>query len=256
MRMKTMKASLLFVLAATAAFGGNAMASAQDNPATPPAPDWQVAYNVGAQSDYIFRGISQTNQKSSGFAGVDATYKSQLYVGAWTSNVDFSPSGDASTEQEYDLYGGWRPTIAGFNVDLGYIYYGYTHQPHGLRESYSELYLKVSHAIGPVTLGVAAYDSPDFPGITGRADYYEANIAYAFNPAWAISGAVGRQFESNALVTDDGRRADFNYSTWNAGVTYMINDHVSLDLRYWDTDQHATGDIYHSHVVAALKAMF
>jgi uncharacterized protein (TIGR02001 family) len=251
-----MKASLLFVLAATAAFGCNASAFAQDTPATPPAPDWQVAYNVGAQSDYIFRGISQTNQQSSGFAGVDVTYKSQLYVGAWTSNVDFSPSGDSSTQQEYDLYGGWRPTIAGINFDLGYIYYGYTHQPQGLRESYSELYLKATKALGPVTLGVSAYDSPNFPGTMGRAEYYEANIAYAFNPVWSISGAVGRQFESNTVFTDDGSRADFNYSTWNAGVTYAVSDHVSLDVRYWDTDQHAAGDIYHSHAVASVKATF
>ena len=221
-----------------------------------PSPDVQVAYNVGAQSDYIFRGISQTDRGSSGFAGVDATYKNQFYLGAWTSNVDFSPSGDPSTRQEYDLYGGWRPVLAGFNFDLGYIYYGYTKQPRGLRESYSEGYLKVSRAIGPVTLGLATYRSPDFPGISRRAHYEEFNAAYAIDTSWSVSGAAGRQAISQASEDEAGSRHDFTYRTWNAGVTYAVNDRVSIDLRYWNTDTHESGDIYHAHTVASIKATF
>jgi uncharacterized protein (TIGR02001 family) len=251
--MKSMKVSSLAVLAMVAAVGFEPYALAQT---AAPTPDWSVTYNFGAQSDYIFRGISQTNERPSGFAGIDVTYKNQFYVGAWTSNVDFSPSGDHSTNQEIDLYGGWRPTFAGVNFDLGYIYYGYRNQPHGLRESYSEVYLKGSHAFGPFTLGASAYHSPNFPGITRTADYYEVNAAYALSGSWSLSGAVGRQFESGALIDAGGYVCDFDYSTWNAGVTYAINDHTSLDLRYWDTNQHQMGSIYHSHVVLMLKATF
>lgn len=249
-----MKARYPYLLAALAAVGCIAVAHADESPT--PAPDLQVTYNVGAQSDYIFRGISQTDRGSSGFAGVDATYRNQFYIGAWTSNVDFTPSGDPSTRQEYDLYGGWRPVLAGFTFDLGYIYYGYSHQPHDLRESYAEGYLKISRAFGPVTLGVATYRSPDFPGVTRRAHYEEANIAIALDSAWSVSAAGGRQAESKATVDDNGTRRDFNYRTWNAGVTYAINDHVSLDLRYWNTDAHDASDIYHAHTVASIKATF
>jgi len=164
-----MKAHYPYLLATLAAVGCTTIVHADD--ASTPAPDLQVTYNVGAQSDYIFRGISQTDRGSSGFAGVDATYRNSLYAGVWTSNVDFSPSGDPSTRQEYDLYGGWRPNLAGFAFDIGYIYYGYTHQPHDLRESYAEGYLKITRTMGPVTLGVATYRSPDFPGAARRAHY-------------------------------------------------------------------------------------
>ena len=150
-------------------------------------PGWQVAFNVGAQSDYVFRGISQTDERPSGFAGVDVTYQQQWYVGGWTSNVDFRPSGDTSTRQEFDLYGGWRPTLAGINIDLGYIYYGYRDQPVGLRESYAETYLRGSHAFGPVTVGAALFYSNNFPGSSRHADYGEANIAYAIDSAWTLA---------------------------------------------------------------------
>nr|WP_233171634.1 TorF family putative porin [Dyella sp. ASV21] len=225
-------------------------------PASTPIPDWQLAFNVGAQSDYVFRGISQTNERPSGFAGADLTYGSQWYLGAWTSNVDFSPSGDSSTSQEYDLYGGWRPTVAGINLDLGYIYYGYRDQPRTLRESYAETYLRGSHALGAWTLGSAAYYSPNFPGSAKHALYGEANLSYAFDPAWTASTAFGRQFIAHSVTRPDGSTARFAYNTWNLGVTWAINSHTSLDVRYWDTDTHGSGDIYHTRVVASLKATF
>lgn len=249
------KASL--VVMALLPFGMIGNALAQNAPGTDTAtPAWQVTYNVGAQTDYVFRGISQTNEHPSGFAGADVTYCNQWYVGAWTSNVDFSPSGDTHTSQEYDLYGGWRPTLAGINFDLGYIYYGYRDQPRNIRESYAETYLRATHAFGALTLGGGVAYSPNFPGIAKHALYAEGNIAYAINAAWSVSAALGRQTEADATPLPHGAPQDFNYTTWNAGVTYAINDHTSLDLRYWDTNKHAAGDIYDSRVVAALKAMF
>lgn len=226
------------------------------SPCVHAADDWQVTGNVGAQSDYIFRGISQTDRRSSGFAGVDATWRNSLYAGAWTSNVDFSPSGDRSTDQEYDIYGGWRPHVAGVDLDVGYIRYGYMHQPRAMRETYVEWYAKASRAFGPVTLGVAAYRSPNFPGVVREATYGEFNAAWTFRDNWSLSAAYGRQQEAHATAREDGTFASFVYTTWNAGVTWQFDPHVSLDLRYWNTDTHASGDIYHAHLVAGIKATF
>ncbi|MGO4703493.1 TorF family putative porin [Dyella sp. 2RAB6] len=243
-------------LALALLLAGVATHACAEDTAAPDTTGWRTTFNAGAQSDYVFRGISQTNERPSGFAGVDVAYDSQFYLGAWTSNVDFSPSGDTRTSQEVDLYGGWRPTLAGINFDLGYIYYGYRNQPRGLRESYAETYLRASHAFGPVTLGVAAYHSPNFPGISRRATYGEANIGYTFNATWSASAAWGRQATAHATVHDDGSASRFAYNTWNLGLTWAINNHTSLDLRYWDTSAHGSGDIYGSRMVAGLKATF
>jgi len=75
--------------------------------ATPAVSYADVAFNIGAVSDYRYRGISQTRTKPAVQGGVDFT-SGPFYVGAWASNIkwikDFG--GDASVE--IDVYGGYK----------------------------------------------------------------------------------------------------------------------------------------------------
>ncbi|WP_292773230.1 TorF family putative porin, partial [Methylophaga sp. UBA5100] len=48
-----------------------------------------VTANVLIGSDYIFRGISQTDNNPTIQGGIDYGHASGLYVGTWASNVDF-----------------------------------------------------------------------------------------------------------------------------------------------------------------------
>jgi len=203
-----------------------------------------VSFNFGAATDYMFRGVSQTNEKAQAFAGVDLSYN-MFYAGAWTSNVDFSNAGDTSTSQEVDLYAGVKPTLGPINLDLGGIYYGYLDQPTGSPVDYWEFYGKASHAFGPLTVGAAAFWSPEFTGKTGDAWYFEGNAAYAVNDKLSFSGALGHQ--SIDLASD--------YTTWNLGVSYMPVSNVTLDVRYHDTDIKGF-DAAKGRVVASLKAAF
>jgi uncharacterized protein (TIGR02001 family) len=120
--MKFLKLALV-AAAASVAMGGAAMA--QD------ATGLKLSYNVGVASDYIFRGVSNTNTNGQVFGGVDATYGIG-YAGVWTSNVDF---GTPNPDQEIDVYAGVKPTVGAFNLDLGVIYYGYTKDKNGARRA-------------------------------------------------------------------------------------------------------------------------
>jgi len=201
-----------------------------------------VSWNAAVTSDYVFRGVSQTQENPAVSAGVDLT-KGAVYAGAWASNVDFGDDADA----EVDLYGGWRPEVAGWALDLGGVAYLYTGQPDGADYDYVELKAAASRAMGPVTVGGAAYWSPDFFGASeDEATYVEANAAFAPADRWTVSGAVGRQWVSS----------DLDYTTWNAGVAYALTDHLTVDVRYHDTDQHDLGEAYGARAVASLKAAF
>ncbi len=218
-------------------------------PAAPPAAPAdtgpKIAWNFGGATDYIFRGVSQTNERAEAFAGVDITYN-MFYVGSWTSNVDFENFGDSHTSQEVDLYGGIRPTLGPLSLDAGIYYYGYLGQSKSLpKVDYWEFYAKGTHAFGPVTLGASVFYSPQFTGHTGHAWYYEGNAAYTVNSKWSVSGAVGRQ--TIQFGTD--------YTTWNAGVTFSPTSNISLDLRYWDTNVNNI-DAYKGRVVLLAKATF
>lgn len=204
--------------------------------------DW--AFNAAVGSDYVFRGVSQTEEDPALSAGVDLTAGS-FYAGAWASNVSFV--GDDDTNAEVDLYGGFRTETAGWNMDLGVVGYFYTNQPNSADYDYVELKAAASRAVGPATVGAAVYWSPDFFGAAeDEATYVEANAA--FNPAdkWTLSGALGRQFVSS----------DFDYTTWNVGAAYALTDTLAVDVRYHDTDEHDFGDVYGARAVASLKAVF
>jgi uncharacterized protein (TIGR02001 family) len=235
-----MNTSLKLLLAsaiAPLALAGAAQAQSQDAAA----PQW--SFNVAGSSDYVFRGVSQTQEDPALSAGVDLTYGS-LYAGTWASNVDF---GDGDTNAEVDLYGGIRPEVAGWNLDIGVVGYLYTNQPDGADYDYAELKLAASRPVGPATLGAAVYWSPDFFGAPeDEATYVEANAAISPADKWTISGAVGRQFVSS----------DLDYTTWNLGAAYQLTPHLAVDVRYHDTDEHNFGDIYGARAVASLKATF
>lgn len=204
----------------------------------------ELSGNVAVTSDYVFRGVSQTEEEAAISVGVDLTNGS-LYAGAWASNVAFP--GDPDTEAEIDLYAGIRPEFAGWNWDFGAVGYFYTGQPVGADYDYVELKAGASRAVGPVTVGAVIYWSPDYFGAAeDEATYVEANAAFTPADKWTISGALGHQFLSS----------DFDYTTWNIGAAYALTDNLTLDLRYHDTDEHDFGQIYESRAVATLKAAF
>ena len=235
--MTTFKLSLL---AAVASLGLAGAAHAED---AAPAKDFAIAFNVGAATDYEFRGVSQTNRSPQIFAGADATLGSIGYAGVWVSNVDFGNG----TKAEYDIYGGFKPTLGAVAFDLGVIYYGYAHKPSGPDEAYYEVKALASVPVGPATIGAAVYYSPEFFGETGTATYYEVNGAVPVpNTKFTVSAAAGHQ------EIDAGG----SYSTWNLGVGYAATDHLGFDLRYWDTDEHGFGTIYHSQLALSVKATF
>jgi uncharacterized protein (TIGR02001 family) len=202
----------------------------------------RVSWNVALTSDYVFRGVSQTQENPAISAGVDATF-GDFYAGGWASNVDFGDDTDA----EVDLYGGWRSELSGWSVDLGGVTYLYTGQPDGADYDYVELKAAATRALGPVTVGGAVYWSPDFFGASeDEATYVEANAAFTQADRWTVSGAVGRQWVSS----------DLDYTTWNLGAAFALTDHLTVDLRYHDTDQHDFGEAYGARAVASLKAAF
>jgi hypothetical protein len=95
--------------------------------APPPAPPnpWDLAFGAGLTSDYIFRGISQSNHNPSVNAYFEPRYNVspylQLYAGVAGSSISF-PNRAAA---EIDGYGGIRPTFGPLSLDFGGIVYWY-----------------------------------------------------------------------------------------------------------------------------------
>jgi uncharacterized protein (TIGR02001 family) len=219
-----------FVLAALAIVGTAGTAEADT-------PIWN--FSLTAASDYLFRGVSQTENGAAGFAAAKMTYD-DFYAGVGGENVDFHNG----ITGEYDLSAGWAPNYDGFDFNVGAIRYGYINSPAHVDIDTVEVLGAVSHAVGPFTAGVSVHYTPNYFGTHDDGTYYEANLAYPVPllDGLSLSGAIGRQ-EVNA---------GGSYSTWNIGGTYAFLDHLALGLRYVDTDEHRFGKTYDSHVVGTL----
>lgn len=108
---------------------------AADDPASP----HTITGNVGIYSQYIFRGLTQTNGEPALQGGVDYAHSSGFYLGAWGSNIswlkeNFTTAAGLVQGQyssggslELDVYGGVKGAIGASDVtyDLGLLYYAY-----------------------------------------------------------------------------------------------------------------------------------
>ncbi len=91
-------------------------------------PAHSVTANVGVHSQYVYRGLSQTNEDPAIQGGADYTHSSGFYAGTWLSNVAWFSDTNAGTSNslEIDLYTGFRKSWDnGLTADVGYLRYQY-----------------------------------------------------------------------------------------------------------------------------------
>jgi hypothetical protein len=77
-------------------------------------------WNAAATSEYMFRGISQTDDHPAIQAGAGYSWSNGLYVGAWASNVDFGEDTDAEVDTFYNELIGKLSFAENYSATLGY----------------------------------------------------------------------------------------------------------------------------------------
>lgn len=223
--MKRMKRLLgLAVMAGAAMTAGTASAEAE------------FSGNVALTSDYVFRGVSQSDSEVAIQGGFDYANSFAngvgIYAGLWGSSIDFGLDGTT----EVDVYAGIKPELGPVTLDFGVIGYLYPGLDADAAAEADYVEFKAGAGISPAenfSLGAALYYSPNFTFTTGDDSglYVEVNGGYTFNDYFAVSAAVGNQSVdvNNYYGTSD------EYTTWNIGGTISAYG-FGLDLRYFDTD--------------------
>jgi len=179
----------------------------------------EVSGNVALTSDYVWRGISQTDGSPAVQGGFDAGFDSGLYAGIWGSNIDFG--GDESLE--VDTYAGWAGEFSGVGVDVGFINYHYPTSDDGT--NFSEAYAGVS--FGPFSLTYSAgldLGSEDL-GDTDLGDYTDLGVDFGEFAGIGFSAHYGHY----------DVRGDDNYDDWKIAASTSFME-VDFELAYSDTD--------------------
>lgn len=227
----------------------------------PVAPLWDVAFGVKLATDYVFRGISQTDGNPAVQGYAELRLFDWVYAGVWASNVDFPPVGafgvptgltDASAE--VDLYAGIRHTWGGLTLDAGFLYYYY---PGEIAENtfalglpaanldFWEIYFKPTYQFNDVfTVGANLYWGDNYAGTGSNGTYLSGTLKVDFTK-WSpvngvgfyVSGEVGYQWLGWTHY-DNIWASNFelpSYATWNVGAAFTYKA-ATLDLRYYGSD--------------------
>jgi uncharacterized protein (TIGR02001 family) len=255
-----MKKLVLTSLAALTLTAGAAIAEPKQK-----FPNWDYAAGAGVVSDYLFRGVTQSNHKPSFNAYFEPRYNVnadlQLYAGIGYETIRFA--NDANSE--IDFYGGIRPTFGKWALDAGFWYYYYPggHCYNGAVAgcgpnlvpsnnvikkdvSFYEIYFKPTYNFSDsFSVGATFFYTPSFLNSGADGEYLSIVAKYTF-PAFKngaavyVSGEFGRQWlgTSDSFYGVAGFPNGINYAdynTWNIGlgVTWKV---FTVDLRYTDTD--------------------
>ncbi len=222
-----------------------------------PASDFTAAYNVGLYSQYIFRGLTQTNNKPALQGGFDVNHKSGLYIGGWASNVSWlrdnanqaaGPVYQSGGSLEIDLYGGFKTDVKGVGIDVGALQYYYpgalnkavydkanTTELYGAL-SYGWLQAKVSSVVSKDAWAFGKKYNAGTNGDDERGTYYaelNANIPLADTGITALIH-VGRQEFNQAKSLPTNPEA--SYTDWKIGLTKGFDGGLNVGAFYTDTN--------------------
>ncbi len=181
----------VFLMLGTLAYAGGDIAPVQPAvvapaPALEETSDFTYSANIALTSNYVWRGITQTDNSPAIQGGFDLGYKG-FYAGVWGSNVEFGSVLDES--MELDLYGGYKGEVAGIGYDLGYIKYAYPHNSSAL--NFGEAYVGLSKSIGDLGLSGKYYFGADAPSGVKKLDYYEVGASYTLPYDMSIGATYG-----------------------------------------------------------------
>jgi uncharacterized protein (TIGR02001 family) len=183
----------------------------------------EVSGSVAFVSDYVFRGISQSEGGPAVQGSLDWT-SGIFYAGAWGSSTDLG----VGESMEMDLYFGVTPTTGPVEWDLALV--GYFYPGADDEDAEADYFEGIVGASLPVTeqfsVGGQVAFTPEYFGDGGEGVYYEANVGYAVNDAFSLSAAYGVQ---------DIDFASDSYSVWTVGAEYAIHG-FTLGAAYSDTE--------------------
>ena len=162
--------------------------------------------NIGATSNYLWRGDTQSSDDAAISGGLDYSHETGAYAGIWTSSLGGSGS-------EIDYYAGFAGETESVGYDLGYIYYSYTEGA----DDFAEVYGNVT--ISGVTAGLAL--QVDQQGTDYNKKYYSLSKDFELTDGFGLTATAGKYDGDGAgdwsHLTLDVTKDDFTFSLSKAG---------------------------------------
>jgi uncharacterized protein (TIGR02001 family) len=213
-----------------------------------------ITANVTVASSYIYRGITQSNNKPAIQGGFDYAHESGFYVGNWNSSISWisdaynssastvarsAPSTSAPIEM--DFYAGFKKELIGegFASDFGVLQYYYpttgmggiqsstwvtanpsSRQTSGVNANTTELYAAQNFTFGPVTgFGKFSYAVSNLFGLANSKGSFYPDLTANYDTGMygiTLNAHVGYQYVPNNVVSTVAQATAAYAGTWNS----------------------------------------
>ena len=191
------------MLAMALASAGTAMAQT-----APAAPESSLSFNVGAVSEYRYRGYSQSRFEPAVQGGFDYADKSGAYIGVWGSSIKWIKDGGGNANTEVDIYGGYKFTVGNVGYDVGFLRYQYSGNALSPNANTNELYGAAT--VGPVTFKYSRssgnlFGTSDSKGSTylDMTANFDLGGGYSFTPHLGYQMVKGDEARTTKLSYAD-----------------------------------------------------
>ena len=179
----------------------------------------EVSVTITAASDYLFNGISQTDENPAIQGSIDWSNEFGWYAGSWASNVDFGDDTDA----EIDYYGGFSNSINDdMFYDVGVAHYTYIGGGGSSDINYTEFYL----ALGYQSTQIKAWYTNDYAGTD--AGHYILALSHSFSINDNVS--LTFQIDRSTSLDDDKFEWDTNDDSYMHAKAETAFSWQSLDF--------------------------
>jgi len=156
--------------------------------------------NIGATSDYVWRGNTQSNGDASISGGIDVDLGNGFAVGVWTASLGGNQTTD-SADYETDLYGSYSFDVGSIGMEVGYIAYQYP----GVAESdqdFEEYYVTADFGV----LSVSYFRLDDAESATTKAEdgkYLSFDTGFELEDGWSLGLHYGLEDKKGASGDTD-----------------------------------------------------
>ncbi len=197
-----------------------------------------VITSITATSNYISRGMTQSNEKSAIFGEVTFLYGG-FFGGIWASNVEFE---GADANSEIDIYAGYGTSLGNLETTVSYTRFLY---PNSDDLPYlDEAALEVVYPIDKLSIG-GKYIWGTYTEDDGETyDYYEGFTSYDFD-VLTLHGSTG----SMENIGD-------NFIVGVSKEVELSRGSLNLDLSYTQFDADSGSGDDQDHLYATIAYTF
>ena len=233
------------MLAMALASAGTSMAQT-----APAAPESSLSFNVGAVSEYRYRGYSQSRFEPAVQGGFDYADKSGAYIGVWGSTIKWIKDSGGNANTEVDIYGGYKFTVGNVGYDVGFLRYQYSGNALAPNANTNELYGAAT--VGPVTFKYSRSTGNLFGTSNSKGStYLDMTANFDLGGGYSFTPHLGYQM----VKGDEARTTDLSYADIGLTLGKDLGNGLSATAAIIGTNAKTGAYYYGSNSAAADKQL-